>query len=237
MNITNLHSRHALFLDYDGTLAPIQENPDTVFMSDYKIDILLKTEQRMGGALAVISGRDVRDLALRVPDRIWRAGGHGADICPPGQMPPEDSQPAPEALVQAAEALCRKFYGVRLEKKGPVLALHYRLNPNVGDVLAQAVGALLSGQETYCLQAGKMVLELRPFGVHKGMAVRGLMKQAPFLDRVPVMVGDDTTDEDAMAVCLEMGGVAIRVGDGASIAPLRLSDSHAVWRWLSEALE
>lgn len=236
MILANLHSHHSLFLDFDGTLAPIQENPDTVFLSDDETGLLLETERRMNGALAVISGRDVRDLTLRVPNRIWRAGGHGADICSPGQMPPEDLPAAPQALVQAAEALCRRLDGVRLEQKGPVLALHYRSVPEVGDELAQVAGALVSEYVNYGLQAGKMVVELRPAGLHKGVAVRSLMKMAPFLGRVPVMVGDDATDEDAMAVCLELGGEAIRVGEGPSIAPLRLADPPAVWRWLSEAL-
>lgn len=237
MILTNLHSRYALFLDFDGTLAPIQEDPDTVFLSCEKADLLRETEQRMNGALAVISGRDVRDLARRVPDRIWRAGGHGADICPPGQLPPEDLPAPPRALVLAAEALCREHVGIRLEQKGPVLALHYRSVPDVGDVLTQAAAALVSEHANYGLQAGKMVLELRPAGSHKGVAVRSLMKITPFLGRVPVMVGDDATDEDAMAVCLELGGEAVRVGEGPSIAPLRLADHEAVWNMLSEALE
>lgn len=236
MTLSNLKASHALFLDFDGTLAPIQINPDTVFLSETETGILLKLERQMDGALAIISGRDVRDLALRVPDRLWRAGGHGADICPPGQMPPVELPDAPYALIKAAETLCREFEGVRLERKGPVLALHFRAAPEVGDALTRSVQALLSSDETYGLQAGKMVLELRPEGIHKGVAVRELMKQAAFLGRVPVMVGDDTTDEDAMAVCLEMGGTAIRVGSGASVAPLRLTDSQAVWTWLSEAL-
>lgn len=227
---------HALFLDFDGTLSPIQADPDAVFLPSGGAQTLLELAERMDGALAIISGRDIRDLALRIPASLWRAGGHGADICPPGEMPPAEMPEAPQALINAAEELCGQFPGVRLERKGPVLALHYRIVPDFEGPLRRAVTTLLDGQGDYEIQEGKRVLEIRPAGVHKGVAVRALMKEAGFVGRAPVMIGDDTTDEDAMSACLELGGAAIRVGTGNSVAPYRLDDSTAVWNWLEGAL-
>lgn len=236
MPLLHLDTDCALFLDFDGTLAPIQADPDTVYLPQGGREILNAVDLRLGGALAIVSGRDVRDLAGRIPDAFWRVGGHGADICPPGTPPPADFPGAPAGLVAEAESLCRRFEGARLEQKGRVLALHYRANPDAEAPLREAVAALAEAQSGYSMQAGKMVLELRPDGMHKGVAVEQLMGNAPFTGRRPVMVGDDTTDEDAIAVCLELGGSAIRVGDGPSAAPFRLPGSAAVWNWLKETV-
>ena len=48
------------------------------------------------------------------------------------------------------------------------------------------------------------------------------------------MVGDDTTDEDAMKVAIELGGWAVKVGEGESHAGYRLQDTTKVWDWLSK---
>lgn len=236
MTLPRLDKRAALFLDFDGTLAPIQSDPDTVHLPSGGADTLRALNQRLDGALAIVSGRDVRDLAIRIPADIWRAGGHGADILPPGAQPPGEFPRAPGQLVSAALELCEEFHGTRLEQKGTVLALHYRAIPEAEEPLKRAVHELVGRVHGYSVQSGKMVLELRPDGVHKGVAVRQLMIQAPFAGRGPIMVGDDTTDEDAMAVCLELGGSAVRVGSGDSLAPHTLEDTTAVWNWLKESM-
>ncbi|MFN3312390.1 MAG: trehalose-phosphatase [Hyphomonas sp.] len=236
MSLPRLDTRTALFLDFDGTLAPIQSDPDTVYLDDEGMGLLRAISRQLGGALAIISGRDIRDLAARIPSDFWRAGGHGADICAPETDPPHELPGAPKALVAAAQALCQQFGGTRLEQKGPILALHYRASPKVEESLKAAVSNLAVEAQGYEVQHGKMVLEIRPEGVHKGVAVRQLMTRVPFAGRTPVMVGDDTTDEDAMAVCLELGGSAVRVGSGVSLAPHRVDDTQAVWTWLKEEL-
>jgi trehalose 6-phosphate phosphatase len=78
-----------------------------------------------------------------------------------------------------------------------------------------------------------MVVEVKPAGAHKGTALRRLMGVPPFAGRRPVMLGDDTTDEDAMGAALTLGGAAVKVGLGDSVAPTRAPDPKGVRAWLA----
>ena len=123
--------------------------------------------------------------------------------------------------------------GVRLELKGPVAALHFRAAPDAeADCLAAARTAAATLPDLVW-QAGKMVVEVKPAAAHKGATLRGLVGTAPFLGRRPVMLGDDTTDEDAIAAAEALGGIGVKVGPGASAASLRAADPAAVRSWLS----
>ncbi len=226
----------ALFLDFDGTLAPIQADPFSVALPAHGASTLLGLAEALGGALAVLSGRDIRDLGGRIPHCLWRAGGHGLDICAPGEALPENDRSAPAPLLAALKPVIEGLPGVRLEPKGEVLAVHYRGAPQHADKLAGQLSRAVETVASYRLQHGKMVFELKPEHANKGHALERMMQDVPFCGRRPVMVGDDTTDEDAMRAALALGGVAVKVGDGETVAPFRLSDPAAVWNWLEEGL-
>ena len=81
-----------------------------------------------------------------------------------------------------------------------------------------------------------MVFEIKPAGRDKGTAVLAFMDSAPFRGRVPVFVGDDATDEYALSVVYGLGGVAVKVGPGDSVAPWRLPDVPAVHAWIRACL-
>ena len=225
---------YALFLDFDGTLAPLQNDPDAVVLSPRCSASLLSIAKKLSGALVLISGRDVRDLTIRVPSDLWRAGGHGLDICRPGEQPKVKTGNVPSELLSSVRAIANRFQGVRLEEKSRVLAIHYRQNPPAGPMLIREISTLVKSTENYYFQHGKMVIELKPIGVDKGSALKMLMQQAPFAGRIPIMVGDDTTDEDAILAATDLGGFGIKVGLGASAARYRLEDPAAVWKWLEK---
>ena len=63
-----------------------------------------------------------------------------------------------------------------------------------------------------------MVVEVKPAAAHKGAALRALASRPPFAGRRPVMLGDDTTDEDAIAAAQALGGLGVKVGPGDSAA-------------------
>ena len=222
----------ALFIDFDGTMVPIQDDPATLFLSPAQMQVLDGLHHAMGGALAVVSGRDVRDVSGRVPEGVWRVGSHGLEALPPFEVAASVAAPAPIALVAAFATLETAFDDVRLEIKGEVLALHYRANPDIGPQLLNEAAAIVAEFADYRLQHGKMVIEAKPLRANKGRALTALMQSAPFAGRLPVMVGDDATDEDAINAALSLGGWAVKVGPGLSAAPYRLEAPAQVWRWL-----
>ncbi|WP_018146545.1 trehalose-phosphatase [Henriciella marina] len=231
-NLPQLTDRHVLFLDFDGTLAPIQDDAATVRLPDGVGGALADVHGFLAGAVIIISGRDIRDLSSRVPDIFWRAGTHGLEICAPGTAPEATRRDAPVELTAAVNAALDGLDGVHAEAKGEVIAFHYRQNPDIGPLLGARLEESLAGIEGYKLQAGKMIFEAKPDRANKGKAVETLLKLAGLEDRIPVMVGDDTTDEDAFDVVNRLGGVSIKVGSGETHATYRLDDPEAVAEWI-----
>jgi len=224
--------QHALFLDFDGTLAPLQDDPEAVELPPNGAETLTRLYEHFAGALVLISGRDIRDLSRRTPTNIWRAGGHGLEICAPGEAPALSGAQIDDSLLKQTQDIITRFHGVRIEEKGPILAIHYRQNPEAEQPLRAALDQLADGVEGYKAQHGKMVIELKPLRANKGVALAEMMNKPGFVGRHPIMVGDDTTDEDAIAVATEQGGFGIKVGDGATLARHRFESTDHVWDWL-----
>lgn len=222
----------ALFLDFDGTLAEIGPDPGAIRLPDGTHEALGGLAHRLGGALALISGRDLRDLVSRTPQGVWRLGGHGIEVLPPGLPPPAPPPPPDEAMLMPLRAAAG-HPRVRLEIKGPVAALHFRAAPEAEAACLAAAKEASDLVVGHVVQAGKMVVEVKPAEAHKGAALRRVMAMRPFVGRRPVMLGDDTTDEDAMAAALELGGVAVKVGAGTSVARLRARHPAAVRAWVA----
>lgn len=225
---------NALFLDFDGTLAPLQDNPDTVSLPEGGDALLGRLNEILNGGLVLISGRGVADLSARTPQALLRIGAHGLEICEPGQAAEASEQMLPTSLKAGIENALKGLPGVRLEEKGRVAAIHYRQNPAAGPGLLKDLAALIESLPDYRIQHGKMVIELKPAGANKGAALRTICARPEFKDRLPIMVGDDTTDEDAIRAAQALGGYGIKVGDGETSADYRLADPGAVWTWIRE---
>ncbi|WP_031554978.1 trehalose-phosphatase [Parvularcula oceani] len=231
-----LTAKTALFLDFDGTLAPLQDDPDAVNLPEGGAATLTDLSERLGGAVALVSGRDARDVTARVPVMLWRAGNHGGIVLSPGEAEPATVPSAPEALTEAVREAVAAFPGVVVEEKAAVLAIHYRQNPDCQEPLLASLSGIADANEGYKLQHGKRVIELKPEGVDKGVVIERLMKEAPFAGRTPLFLGDDTTDEDGFAVVQRLGGDAVKVGDGETSARYRLDGPDEVWNWMRKAL-
>ncbi|MBI1182190.1 MAG: trehalose-phosphatase [Alphaproteobacteria bacterium] len=222
----------ALLLDFDGTLTEIGPDPDAIRLEAGVGEALRRLMARLSGAVGILSGRDVRDLAARTPAEVWRIGTHGLEILAPGEAAGLAPAKPPEAVLAALRAVAGDHPGVRLEIKGPVAALHFRASPDAAEACLRAARQAAGAAAGHVSQAGKMVVEVKPAGAHKGAALRRLAERPPFAGRRPVVLGDDATDEDAIEAAQAMGGIGVKVGEGDSAARLRAPDPAAVRAWL-----
>jgi trehalose 6-phosphate phosphatase len=227
----------ALFLDVDGTLLDIAPSPSLVEVPPGLPGLLERLARLLDGALALVSGRSLADLdRLFGPLPIAMAGQHGAEIRRPGHdiEIPGAANDALSGLLPEIEAYARARAGLLVENKGRTIAVHYRMAPEFARELGRFLTGLIGDHAGLEIVAGLRVFELRARGADKGAAIRHLMQSAPFTGRLPVFIGDDTTDEDGFAAVLRRGGHAIRVGfDGDSLASCRIADVAGVRAFLA----
>ena len=227
----------SLFLDFDGTLVGLAERPDGVVVDPGLAVLLHRLAGRLGGRLALISGRSIAQLdALIGPAAaaLVVVGSHGAESRRPGV--PAVPVPRPAALDAVEAAFRRAFAGnaaIVVEAKSLGVALHYRGDP-AAEAAAEALAGQLAATHGLHVQKGKMVVELRVAGADKGSAIAALMAGPPFIGHRPVFLGDDVTDEAGFARCVALGGAGILVGPARpTAATARLADVAAVRAWLA----
>jgi trehalose 6-phosphate phosphatase len=133
-------------------------------------------------------------------------------------------------------ALCERHPGLLLETKRGAVALHYRQVPALEDLCLTTMAEAATQVDGMGLLRGKMVVELKPRGAGKGLALRAFLDERPFLQRRPWFFGDDVTDEAGFEVVQAAGGVAVKVGPGDTLAAHRLDDPQALHDWLGRAL-
>jgi trehalose 6-phosphate phosphatase len=219
----------ALFLDFDGTLVDIAPEPGAVVVPCNLVPTLTSLQQYLGGAVAVVSGRPIREIdQYLAPLRLPVAGVHGAERRGAGGDVDRAAAYPLQAVEQAANELARQHPQLLVEHKGTSLALHYRQAPHLEqqclDVMEQAVAQ----SPGLALLRGKMVAEAKPIGASKGSAIEAFLREAPFAGRTPVFVGDDITDEVGFSTVQRLGGLGVKVGEGPTVAWQRLSHPGAL---------
>lgn len=208
-----------LFLDFDGTLAPIVTRHEDAIPDKGMLGLLEQVSHNY--PTAIISGRDVSSLQQRIGlDNIHYAGSHGYEIVGPSSYHHENTEaknliPTLDEIEKEIAEELAGIDGVELERKKYALAVHYRnVPPSSQPHVQQVVDRVLKDFKKIKRGTGKKVIELQPgTDWHKGKAVEKLVSDLnSHPDAVlPIYVGDDITDEDAFAV---MGkGLAILVGD------------------------
>lgn len=230
----------ALFLDVDGTLLEFAEQPMAVVVPERLRALLADLHCACGGALALVSGREIAtiDRLFGLPE-LAVAGLHGLERRDGNGNLRRRAAPGPAFadLERRLADFVRDHPGVTLEHKRVALAVHYRAAP----AQAAAVAALAEALEAdlpaeFRVQRGHQVVEARPAGADKGVAIGEFLAEAPFAGRRPVFIGDDLTDEHGFAVVNAAGGLSVKVGSGPSAAGYRLPEPAAVHRWLAAAL-
>jgi trehalose 6-phosphate phosphatase len=230
---------HAFFVDFDGTLVDIADHPGLIVVPQPLKSDLGGLSAASGGALAIVTGRPLALIDRHLdPLRLPGGGLHGLEFRLSGDDPPARS-PDSGLLDEARDllrGLVRSDPRLTIEDKGLAVAIHYRQAPDRAEDVpwsVRRIGAALS-RRISC-QEGKMVVELRVAGPDKGDVLRALMTSLPFRRRVPVMFGDDLTDEVAFAAAHALGGHAVHVGPSIRSGPpcIRVDGPATVRRIIS----
>ncbi|MEX0387313.1 trehalose-phosphatase [Spiribacter onubensis] len=228
----------ALFLDFDGTLVEIAEHPDAVTVPDALPGLLTALVERLSGAVAIVSGRDLAGLDALLDGALpAMAGIHGLERRD-GQgrlYRPVDHSERFSEVRAALRHFVETHPGTSMEDKGNALTLHYRGAPAVAEEAAAVMHRHCEALgDEFRVQPGKRVLELRPSSHHKGTVVQAFMAEPPFRGRTPVFIGDDVTDEDAFRAVNDLGGHSIRVGtDRPTAAQYEIESVNEALQWLT----
>ena len=233
-----LRADAALFLDFDGTLADYAPHPDGVTIEAGLPALLARLRERLHGALAIVTGRTLEALDTLIgPLRYAAAGLHGLEWRLAAGKTHRSGNPVGAGPIFAA--LVERFGGDRrivIEDKGAGVALHWRRAPERAAECIAFMREIVTSADLEVLR-GHAVVEARPRGVHKGAALRELLRHAPFKGRKPVYVGDDRTDEDGFRAALVAGGHGVKVGREITEARFRLASVPAVHAWLAASLD
>ena len=225
----------ALFLDLDGTLAPISRAPAEVGPDRLRNRLLARLAERLDGRLAIVSGRRIEDVD-RILESVAPAvsGVHGLERrTASGEWIAEVPHPDLGVARASFEALAAARGGLLVEDKTLSVALHYREAPGSGEAVRE-LALRLEKATGLVLQEGHMVVEMRTPGPTKGDAVTAFMTEAPFAGARPVYVGDDLTDEAAFAAAAAAGGYGVLVGpERETRATWRLNGVDEVLAWIA----
>jgi trehalose 6-phosphate phosphatase len=227
-----------LFLDVDGTLVEIAATPSAVVVDPSLTSLISAVSEQLNGAVALVSGRSIATLdRLFAPLELPAAGQHGAERRGASGILCTSDGSGHDADLDGARAPLRVFVeshpGTLFEDKGRTIAVHFRLAPALEGGVRRAVAAAIAPLEArYEVQAGDMVLEIKPKGLTKATAAEAFMREAPFAGRIPVFIGDDLTDEPGLRFAERAGGVSIAVGDRLS-GQWHLENPQEVRRWLA----
>lgn len=219
--------RIAVFLDYDGTLSPIVEDPEHAFMSD-EMRAVVK-EIAIYFPTAIITGRSREKVYefVQLPE-LFYAGSHGMDIMGPAEclngvkphgtkaldekgnevvlfQPASDFAFVMNEVFKLLEDKAKQFFGAKVEHNIFCVTVHFRcVKEKEWVALAAHVQNVLKLYPNLCLTQGRKVLEIRPsIAWNKGKALDYLLKTLAFGNRndaFPIYLGDDRTDEDAFKV-------------------------------------
>lgn len=226
--------RPALFLDMDGVLAPLAATPDAVVPDARRTAVLRRLAERLDGRVAILSGRTIAEIDRIAESASASASGvHGLERRrSDGSL---DHVPAAAGVRDAVEAFrqfASKRPGMIVEDKAVSAGLHFRGAPAEA-AAAEALAQSLAGETGLALQSGNLVVELKTPGTDKGTALKAFMLEPPFAGAVPVMLGDDLTDEDGFRAAAELGGFGVLVGPArTTAATFALPDVEAVLDWL-----
>jgi trehalose 6-phosphate phosphatase len=199
-------SKALLAFDFDGTLAPLVDDPRRATMRPYTRRLLRRTCRLF--PCVVISGRSRADAQSKLQGLGMRCviGNHGAEL----HHDPAAVRRRVRRWLPVLRAHIPRALGVRIENKRLSVALHYRQARDrhaARRAVLAAAGALKGVRIVGGALAVNLLMQRAP---HKGLAVEYARVRLG-CDKV-VYIGDDATDEDAFAQGPPERLLSIRVG-------------------------
>jgi trehalose 6-phosphate phosphatase len=229
----------AVFLDVDGTLLDFAQRPDSVITPPGLVSALAAAERRLGGALALVSGRPLAELdQIFAPLRLRASGVHGAQMRfePGGSVSKlAAAEPLPLSLWERVLGVMSLFPGTIAENKAFSYAIHYRLAPWSEGPLREAIQAIVDEEKPDSIEImdAHFALELKRPGADKGQAIRSFLSTPVFSGRTPIFLGDDTTDQSGFAYVSSVGGFGFAVTEMRPGAVGVFEGPSAVRDWIS----
>lgn len=239
-----------LCLDYDGTLTPIVAMPDDALLPIENKSILESLAKNPLCLLAIVSGRALADVKEKVNIKnIMYIGNHGLEIDGPQlhfkSLASLQEKVSLDRLKNELDKGLSSIEGVWIEDKGLTLSVHYRKVHEADEPLVKKIFQKICSpyviEKRIRITEGKKVLEIRPpIEWDKGNALLWLLTKERLAhepehrsaDVVPIFIGDDVTDEDALAA-IAGKGVGVVVGEGShSKAEYFLNNTHEVTAFL-----
>ncbi|KAK8623550.1 hypothetical protein V6N13_118433 [Hibiscus sabdariffa] len=209
--------RIVMFLDYDGTLSPIVQDPDRAFMSGEMRAAVRDVARYFPTAIVTGRCRDKVYSFVKLSG-LYYAGSHGMDIKGPSKsckykrgnngllfQPASEFLPMIDEVYKALVEKTKSIGGAKVENNKFCVSVHFRcVDEKSWAVLAEQVRSVLNQYPKLKLTQGRKVLEIRPtIKWDKGRALEFLLETLGYAnsnDVLPIYIGDDRTDEDAFKV-------------------------------------
>ncbi len=192
-----------------------------------------------GGAVAVIPGRSLAEIDrhLQLGDQLPAAGVHGAERRGADGLVRRVAVGWLDEALAGIDTLAQRHPRLRAERKPGAIALHYRQAPQLEDKCIAAMTEAARRMDGMALILGNKVVELKSRRANNGAVLPSFLDQRPFRHRRPWFFGDDVTDEAAFETVQSLGGVAVRIGEGDTLAAHRRPDPASMHDWLARAAD
>lgn len=218
-----------LFLDYDGTLVPIEMDPEDCYPDDELVEILNELNEKYD--LYIITGRSMEDITRFLGNHFNIIALHGALKLVGGEISENVNtlgycRQVCDRIYSNRKLFEDQFEGLRLYNKNGNLTFHLGLlqDPGQRETIVDLVKKMGS-ENMMDVYEGKMIIELRIPGINKGEAIKDVRNGSE-----AIIAGDDHTDEEAFQI--NSDAIRIRVGDGPTSADYSLKDYQEMREFL-----